>query len=195
MTIKTQGRAVKNSPEAAAKTMIANLPEKTGKSLSQWLTVVKKSGLGKHGEIVKYLKSEQGVTHGFANLIAHEHLSAGTARDGDTLVDNQYSGAKAQLRPLYQSLCDVLNTFGDDVQMAPKKSYVSIRRTKQFALIQASTKDRLDVGINLKGKKPEGRLEASGSFNAMVSHRVRLTARKDINGELKRWLREAYEAA
>lgn len=195
MTTKSGTSAASHSPEAMAKTMIANLPEKTGKSLTQWLAVVKKSGLGKHGEIVKHLKGEHGVSHGFANLIAHEHLSAGTATDDDTIVDKQYSGAKAELRPIYQSLCDVLLSFGDDVEIAPKKAYVSIRRSKQFALIQPSTKDRVDVGLNLKGKKPGTRLEASGSFNAMVSHRVRLTGVKDVNPELKRWLREAYDAA
>ncbi len=81
------------------------------------------------------------------------------------------------------------------MEVAPKKSYVSLRRKKQFAILQPSTKDRLDVGINLKGHETTDRLEAAGSFNAMVSHRVRVTRKSDINAELKRWLREAYKAA
>ena len=82
-----------------------------------------------------------------------------------------------------------------DVEVAPKKSYVSLRRAKQFALIQPSTRTRVDLGINLKGKEPTGRLEASGSFNAMVSHRVRLESAGDVDADVKRWLKEAYEAA
>ncbi|MES0361766.1 MAG: DUF5655 domain-containing protein [Anaerolineales bacterium] len=62
-------------------------------------------------------------------------------------------------------------------------------------MIQPSTKSRVDVGNNLKGTEPEGRLEASGSFNAMVSHRVRITDSKDVDDELIQWLKEAYDLA
>ena len=68
-------------------------------------------------------------------------------------------------------------------------AYVSLRRNKQFGLIQPSTKTRVDVGINLKGAKPSGRLEASGSFNSMVSHRVRLSKKKEHPGLLAIWMR------
>ena len=186
----------KSSPEEMAKSMIKNMPEKTGKSLEQWLKIVGKANLAKHGEIVKHLKSEHGVTHGFANLIAHQHLNAGkAAATDDDLVASQYAGAKEGLRPIYEALIKAVGTFGSDVEISPKKAYVSLRRSKQFALIQPSTKDRVDVGINLKGEKPGKRLEASGSFNAMVSHRVRLSDKKEVNAELKKWLRQAYDAA
>lgn len=177
--------------------MINNLPEKTGKSLDQWLKLLSKQKFEKHGEIVKWLKTEHGVTHGFANLIAHMHRnSAAGGAGGETdLVAAQYQGPKAGLKPIYDDLVKAVKSFGKDVEIAPKKTYVSLRRSKQFALIQASTKDRVDVGINLKGTAPSGRLEASGSFNAMVSHRVRVTSKKDVDAELKSWLRKAYDAA
>ena len=183
------------SPDAATQTMIDNLPERTGKSLDAWLKVVAKAKPQKHGEIVKLLKSGHGVTHGFANLIAHKYREACEPATGDDPVANQYSGAKAHLQPIYDELVKVVGKFGKDVEIAPKKAYVSLRRSKQFALVQPSTKDRVDVGINLKGEKPGKRLEASGSFNAMVSHRVRLGSKKDIDAELKSWLKKAYDAA
>lgn len=177
--------------------MINNLPEKTGKSLQQWLKLLSKQKVEKHGEIVKWLKSEHGVTHGFANLIAHMHRKAGGEGVGEAedLVTAQYRGAKAGLRPVYDAVLKVVQSFGKDVEIAPKKTYVSLRRNKQFALVQPSTKDRLDIGINIKGVKPGGRLEASGSFNAMVSHRVRIGAKKDVDAEVKAWLRKAYDEA
>ena len=177
--------------------MIDNLPDKTGKSLDQWLTILAGQTFGKHGEIVKWLKTEHGVTHGFANLIAHAHrdrLSGGAGAAADP-VDTQYSGPRAGLRPIYDKIIKLVGSFGKDVEIAPKKTYVSLRRNKQFALVQASTKDRVDVGINLKGEPPTDRLEASGSFNAMVSHRVRLSKSGDVDAELKRWLKQAYDAA
>ena len=183
------------SPEAAKATMIANLPEKTGKSLDAWRKVLAGTRLEKHGEIVKHLKTEHGVTHGFANLIAHEFRNAGAADAPPDLVAAQYAGPKADLRPIYDALIDAVSGFGGDVEIAPKKTYVSLRRNKQFALVQPSTKTRVDVGINLKGLEPVGRLEASGSFNAMVSHRVRLGSAGDVDAELAGWLRQAYDKA
>lgn len=182
------------TPEEMAASMKANLKEKTGKTLAQWLKVTKASKLEKHGQIVKLLKADHGVTHGFANLIAHEHLAAGAPPTGD-LVETQYAGKKADLRPIYDALIAAVSKFGKDVEVAPKKAYVSLRRNKQFALFQPSTATRLDVGINLKGVPPGERLEASGSFNSMCTHRVRVTDKQQIDAELKGWLKQAYESA
>jgi hypothetical protein len=141
------------------------------------------------------LKSEHGVTHGFANLIAHETLSGGARAGSDDLVAAQFAGKKEALKPIYDTLLAAVGKFGNDVEIAPKKTYVSLRRTKQFALIQPSTATRLDVGLCLKGEAPTGRLEASGSFNSMCSHRVRVSSKGEVDAELKRWLRAAYDRA
>ncbi len=186
------------SPAEQEATMVANLKEKTGKTLEQWLKVTAKSGLSKHGEIVKMLKADHGFTHGFANLVAHKSLKsdAGSAADaGEDLVAAQYSGPKADLKPIYDALMKAVTKFGKDVEAAPKKAYVSLRRNKQFAIVQPSTKTRVDVGINLKGVAPTDRLEKSGSFNAMVSHRVRLEDKGEVDKELVGWLKDAYEAS
>ena len=182
--------------EDATATMIANLPEKTGKPLEAWLKLVAKSKLAKHGEIVSMLKAEHGVGHGFANLIAHKALASDAgSQDGEDLVAAQYSGAKAVLKPIHDKLVKVIEAFGDDVEFSPKKAYVSLRRSKQFGLIQPSTATRLDVGLVLKGVAPSGRLEAAGSWNAMVTHRVKLSSAADVDTELKAWLKAAYAAA
>jgi Domain of unknown function (DUF5655)/Domain of unknown function (DUF4287) len=184
------------SPEDMAAGMIANLKEKTGKPIGDWLKIVNKSQLAKHGEIVKFLKGEHGVTHGYANMIAHQALQQDAPdTGGDGLVAAQYSGDKAGLKAIYDKLIAAVQKFGADVEISPKKTYVSLRRSKQFGLIQPSTKTRVDVGINLKGEPPSGRLEASGSFNAMVSHRVRVAAESAVDKELLVWLKRAYESA
>ena len=180
--------------------MISNLEEKTGKKLAEWVDIVNKSGEEKHMAKIKFLKENHGLTHGYANLIVH------TAKEGkvpgldknetssDALVDAQYE-KKPDLKPIYDKLVAALSKFGTDVEVAPKKAYVSMRRKKQFAIIQPSTKTRVDVGINLKGKEASDRLESSGSFNSMVSHRVRISNAKEVNKELLGWLKEAYQNA
>lgn len=183
------------TPESTEATMVANLEEKTGKSMDAWVKIAKASKRAKHGELVAHLKSDHGLTHGYANLVAHRTLqsAAGDAAPDD-LIASQYSGKKAGLKPIYDALIAKVQKFGE-VEVSPKKAYVSLRRAKQFAIIQPSTASRLDVGINLKGVKPAGRLEASGSFNSMVSHRVRVESLKEVDKELVDWLKQACEAA
>jgi hypothetical protein len=186
------------TPEEMAASMIANMPEKTGKPMDAWLKIVAKAGVEKkHGAIVKILKTEQGMTHGFANLVAHKALEAkaGGPAETDDLVAAQYAGDTAALRPVYDALVKAVQDFGGEAELAPKKSYVSLRRSKQFGLVQPSTKTRVDLGLNLKGVEPSGRLEASGSFNAMVSRRVKLEKPGDVDVEVKGWLKQAYEKA
>ena len=184
------------SPEEMMEAMVANLAEKTGKTLAQWVRLAGKSKLVKHGEILKFLKSEHDLTHGYANLIAHKTLKSdsGSVSDVGKLVDRQYAGTKAHLRSIYEKLIAAVTKFGD-VEVSPKNAYVSLRRAKQFAILQPSTATRLDVGIKLKGVKPVGRLEASKSFNSMVTHRVRVESLKDVDKELVGWLRQAHDAA
>ncbi|MCP3980719.1 MAG: DUF4287 domain-containing protein [bacterium] len=174
------------SPEQQLATMLANLSEKTGKPLATWLKLIRGAGLEKHGEIVKFLKSEHGVTHGFASLIAAKARDDGGADDP---VAAQYDGAKAGLRPIHDAVVKFAKSLGKDVEIAPKKSSVSLRRKKQFALITPATKTRVDLGLALKGEAAKGRLE---TYNAMCSHRVRLESAKEFNAEVKKWMREAY---
>jgi hypothetical protein len=184
------------SPEEQTRAMIAGMKEKTGKAMPDWLKIAKASKLEKHGEIVAMLKADHGLTHGFANLVAHTmrgslEQAPGSAEDP---AAGQYEGAKAKMRPVYDKLAGAARALGGDVEFAPKKGYVSLRRNKQFCTIHASTADRVDVGLQLKGVAAVGRLEAAGSWNAMVTHRVRVGAAGEVDKQLLGWLKQAYEA-
>lgn len=175
--------------DKALQTMIANMPEKTGKSLQEWTTILKKKNFAKHGEAMKFLKGEHGVTHGFANTIII--LSKEEKTDEEDLVVNQYKG-KENLIPIYEKLIALVKTFGDDVTITPKKTSVSIIRKRQFALIKPATKTRIDLGLKLKDKPIGSRLGNSGPFGTMCTHRVQLTQVNEVDAELEGWLKEAY---
>jgi len=182
-------------PKVEIANMIANLEAKTGKSLDAWIAAVRASGLEKHKAVVDWLKAEHGLGHGYANMVAHKAFAsdAGSSED-EALLEAMFAGPKAAMRPVYDRVAAIIDEL-EGASFAPKKGYVSFRRTKQFGLAQPSTKDRLDLGLNLKGVEPTGRLEASGSFNAMVSHRVRLASPEEVDAELAAWIRMAWESA
>lgn len=178
--------------EKALQTMIDNMPEKTGKSLNEWKAVLKTKSFTKHSEAVNYLKKEHNVTHGFANTIVN--LSKEENNTPEDLVTNQYKG-KEHLFPIYEQLVAMVSKFGDDVKITPKKTEVSLDRKRKFAVIKPATKTRIDLGLKLKGKDITERLENSGPFGTMCTHRVRLTDVNEIDAELKAWLHEAFEMA
>jgi len=161
---------------AAEESQWRNLQSQTGKTKAQWLKLATAKKFARHGELLAWLKNEHGIGHGYANLIAiraRETASGGSSAPDD-LVLAQYAGAKAALKPIYDAVIAAACNFGTDVEVSPKKGYVSLRRSKQFAIVQPSTATRLDIGLNLRGVAPSARLEASGSFNAMCTHRVRI---------------------
>ncbi len=178
--------------DKALQTMINNMPEKTGKSLEEWKKILKAKGFAKHGEAMKFLKGEHGVTHGFANTIIQ--FSKENNDSADDMVTNQYKG-KESLLPIYKKLLKVVEKFGKDVTITPKKTSVSIIRKKQFALIKPATKTRIDLGLKIKDKPTTDRLENSGPFGSMCTHRVKLSEEKEVDKELTDWLKAAYEKA
>lgn len=176
--------------------MEKGLLEKTGKPLDHWVKIVKKTKLEKHGEMIKFLKTEHGFTHGFANFVAHAaRKSAAVFQEDDDLLTTQYSKGKEHFLPIYEKLVKEIKKFGKDIEFIPKKANVSVKRKYQFVLIQPSTKTRMDIGLKLKGKDTGERLEGSGPFGAMCTHRVQVTDIKDIDKKLLGWIKEAYEKA
>jgi predicted transport protein len=173
--------------------MEKGLQDKTGKPLVDWVAIVQQQDFEKHGEIIKFLKEKHGFTHGFANFVAHKarEATSGTTSDRD-LVLNQYKG-KEGLLLIYAKLLTEINKFGPDIEIAPKKTSVSLRTKKQFVLIQPSTKTRIDLGLKIKDKLPVGRLETSGPFGTMCTHRIQLTDIFDVDDEVIAYMREAYE--
>ncbi|MGH7855796.1 MAG: DUF5655 domain-containing protein [Candidatus Binatia bacterium] len=190
--------------DKALETQLANLTVRTGKSLAELHTHLKRSGLAKHGEMVKLLKSDLGMGHGDANTVVHTFLNppdTGAPKAVTAVLDETYTGAKAPLRPVHEAVLARIHTFGD-FEIAPKKGYVSLRRKKQFAMVGPGTKGRLEIGINLRGAPdgvPDG-VRGDTRFVAqppggMCQFKVHLTTTGEVDAELEAWLRAAYEAA
>ena len=181
--------------DKATQTMIENLRKNTGKTLEEWIGIVKKETLAKHGEMVKFLKEQHSLTHGFANLIAlkAKGSDAGSAENQDDLITKQYQG-KEHFKPIYDKLIAIIQTFGNDIEIAPKNTYVSLRRQKQFATLNPATKTRFEIGVNLKGQEPKGKLEAEKP-NSMCSHKINLTELKHIDEEVIACIKTAYDSA
>ena len=180
-------------PDAAVQTQLRNIERDTGRSLAEWAEVVGVAGLDRHGQILAVLKAEHGMTHGNANALALaiRSLAAGPVGDDDLLAQ-QYSGPRAALRPACEEILRIARGLGVDVVVSVKKTGVSLRRRKQFALVEVPSSRRIRLSLNLAGTAATGRLLAVGG---MCTHGVDLAGADDIDDEVARWLRHAYDQA
>lgn len=169
-----------------------NIELATGRSMDEWVALVKTSGTEKHSEMVAWLKTTHGFSHGNANRVALNAKRGPAAPGGDDLTDTMYTGPKAALRPFHDQVIALARSFGHDVELAPKQAYVSLRRSKQFGTVGPGPRGTLEIGVNLPGVEPSGRLEAAGG---MCTHRVRLSSPEELDDAAIAWLRQAYDRA
>jgi hypothetical protein len=190
-------------PTAASLNQLRNIQGKTGKTIAELHALIDGSGLAKHGEKRAWLIDTLGLGYGDANAVVGaqgKDLSAldgaapvaASAPAGDPL-DAIYTGAKAHLRSVHDAVIAAVDRLGD-YDAAPKKAYVSLRRSKQFAMVGPATKDLVEIGINLKDLPASARLKVMPA-GSMCAYTVRVASAKEVDAELKRWLKAAYDAA
>lgn len=176
-------------------TIIENLKQKTGHSLDEWKTIIAKESATKHGEIVKFLKESHNVTHGYASEIALKVLGsdADSTTDTNGLIESQYKG-KEHLKAFYDKLLAEISNFEGEFEIAPKKTYVSLKRKKQFVILNPASKTRFEIGFNLKGVEAIGKLE-NEKPNGICSHKINLSDISEIDQEVIDWIKMAYNNA
>jgi hypothetical protein len=182
-------------PQTATATQLRNIEAKTGKSFAQLCNLIADSGLAKVGEQRTMLMDRLGLGYGDANtlaLLAKQAAVPAPAGDDDPLAAI-YTGAKAQLRALHEALAAEIDKLGAH-EKAPKKSYVSLRRKKQFATLGPATKDQIELGLNAKGLPVAARLKVLPA-GGMCQYAVRLSDPKEVDAELMAWVRTAFDSA
>jgi len=179
--------------------VIAGLKDKTGKTLEEWIRAVKRSGKKTAKDRAAWLKSEHWLGTNYAMWIveAAEGKDA-RAYEPDDLVEKMFA-AKPNLRPIYDRLLALGTKLGKDVTVTPCSTIVPLRRRFVFAQIKPTTKTRIDLGLALGAIKAQAdqaaRLVDTGGYakKDRITHRIELTSVADIDDEVKRWMKKAYE--
>ena len=195
-------------PMAALITQLKNIQVRSGRTIPELLAALAASGAVKHGEKRAWLMAQYALGHGDANTVAHfadkplpdlggapgapGAVAAASASGGDPL-DALYTGAKAGLRPVHEAVMAAVRGFGA-FEEAPKKSYVSLRRKKQFAMLGPATKDAVEIGLNARDLPAHARLKVVPP-GGMCQATTRIGSVAEVDAQLVGWLKQAYDAA
>lgn len=184
---------------------IAELKPKTGRSLEEWIALVKKEGPKDNQARRAWLKSKHNLGTNSAWWIADRAEGKGGEEDSPEkylvtaakYVEDQYAGKKSALRPIFDELLSLCKSLGPDVKACPCKSMVPFYRNHVFAQIKPTTNSRIDFGLcftTYKGKLPKRLVDTGGlAKKDRITHRFELTSAAQIDADLKKWLCAAYD--
>jgi len=184
---------------------IADLKEKTGRSLEEWIAVAKKEGPKDDKTRREWLKSKHKLGTNSAWWISERVDGKGAEEDTPEAyleaavryVEEQYAGPKEKLRPIYDELLTLGKSLGNDVKASPCKTIVPLYREHVFAQIKPTTNSRIDLGLALtqyKGKLPKRIIDTGGlEKKDRITHRIEITASEQIDAEVRKWLKTAYD--
>jgi len=185
-----------NIVDKAIETQLKNIEQKTGKSLAELTKIINSSKLTKFGQLRDMVKEKFALGHGDANTLVHVAKKAadGSAdKSAGETVSDIYAGKNEAVRPIHDSFMSKIQKLGS-FEIAPKKTYLSLRRKKQFAMIGPGSKGRVEVGLNMKGIPGTQRLEELPP-GRMCQYRVFLSDTSDVDDELMGWIRKAFDSA
>jgi hypothetical protein len=184
---------------------IADLPGKTGRTLQEWIELVRSEGPASEKERRAWLKDRFSLGTNTAWWLAErasgsdmglaEEDPAVYLRQASLHVEAMFAGGKAGLRPLYDVLLNLGKGLGADVRACPCKTIVPLYRRHVFAEIKPATRSRIDLGFALKDTEPTGRLISTGgrARGDRITHRIPITRLDEIDDEVRHWLRTAYD--
>lgn len=188
-------------PNAAVITQLNNIQAKTGKTIAELHAALTASGAVKHGEKRSWLMEAFKLGYGDANTVVHfvdkplPTLGAApaAAAGSDDPLEAIYTGKKAALRPLHEAVMAEISKLGA-FEIAPKKAYLSLRRSKQFAMVGPATANEIEIGLNCKTLADHPRLKLLPP-GQMCQATTRISDAGQIDADLMGWLRAAYAAA
>ncbi len=191
---------------AHSKKILDNLPRTTGHSLTEWIRLLKTSGVGEKdvaGRRAWLIRQSQMGTMQAYMIV---DISTGGGReyadpdaylqDAPAYIEAMYGGKKALLRPIHDKLIGLALGLGHELKLCPCKTIVPLYRNHVFAQIKPTTLTRVDLGLALresKRKLPKRILDTGGlAKKDRITHRIALGGVHEIDAFVTDWLGHAF---
>src|SRR5262249_39276794 len=123
---------------------VATLKDKTGRSVDEWVKLIRKSGPPTEKERREWLKQEHGLGTNSAWWLAERAEGKGGEEDtpeaylraAEGYVEKMFAGPKGELRPIYDALLKLGLSMGKDTKACPCTTIVPLYRNHVFAQIK-----------------------------------------------------------
>ena len=189
------GRTVRRTWQEMLEWMASLLEKRTGQKVEEWRQRIARHRFPDEPALRRWL-TDQGVTDYGQTLLVWErfgypsHMTAGF----DDLIGRQYAD-RPQLKPVLDAILSALPDVGPDIILQARKTYLSlVSKRRTFAVIQPTTKRRIDLGLRLADVKANGRLEPARRVgNGSMTVKLSLASPSDLDAEALRWLKGAFE--
>lgn len=184
---------------------IAELKAKTGRSVEEWMLHIRQAGPADEKLAREWLRVQYGLGTNKAWWLAERAFgkSLGFAEDtpenylavAPQYVEAMYRGPRQNLRPLHDKLIELALSLGDAIRICPCKTIVPLYRKHVFAEIRPASNTRIDLGFALHDEPFTARLSDTGGAakKNRITHKVALSKLTDIDLQVRRWLKQAYE--
>jgi len=190
---------------ASMQKWVADLKEKTGRTVDEWLALIRKDGPQGEKERREWLKEKHKLGTNSAWWLAERAEGKSDAEESPEKymeaarehVEAQFAGKKETLRPIYETLLQRAAVLGADVKACPCQTMVPLYRNHVFAQLKATTNTRLDLGLALthyEGKLPKRLVDTGGlAKKDRITHRIELQSLHQIDAGVEKWLKIAYD--
>jgi hypothetical protein len=183
---------------------VAELKQKTGRNLEEWCALIRKEAPKDLAARREWLKTKHKIGTNTAWWLAERADGQPTWDESPEAylaiapkyVDEMFSGPKAELRPIADALMRMARDVADDIKFCPCQTIIPFYREHVIAQIKPSTRTRIDFGLSLGPSIPfTARLKDTGGLKKKdrITHKVEITKISDLDAQLKKWLRKAYD--
>lgn len=163
-------------------------------ALDRWIKMIRDKRLTKRNDVISYLKADHGFGHMNASLLAGIIMNGGQPvyADAEGLLTDQFIN-KEHLKPLYQSLVDLVLDHIPDTNIIVKKTYISLNSKREYAAIAIKSKE-VRMAMDLEGEPTDPFTKMTGiGCMPRMSHMTKLMDTSQLGSDLVKNLRIAYE--
>jgi len=184
---------------------IAELKAKPGRSLDEWVALAKEEGPASETDRREWLKINHKLGTNSAWWIAarveernrKKIRLKGIWQRRRSMSMSSIRGRKNRCGHSIQRVLRLAAKLGAEVKACPCKTIVPLYRNHVFAQLKPTTNTRLDLGLSVahyQGKLPKRLVDTGGlAKKDRVTHRIGPTTQKEIDSDVEKWLKIAYD--
>ena len=177
-------------PKQMGEAMAKNMKSKTGKTVNEWVEILKNASIDNKKESIQFLKTKHQLGHFQAAHIFENLNNIKKYGNESNLIEQLFKSKGGKQK--YEEVASYISSLGEDVRIQPCKTYIPFYKKHQFALLAPKGERELLIGINL----PDAELQRkNGQPCKLGSDRINCQYSISLDDALTSEIKQALEIA